>query len=116
RVEQIVRDEIDGGREVLAAPRGGDLVAQRRFEAGAFQRDIGEDRHHVDDERLAFRAVERVAPRVGDEREQVTRDVDVFRIAACGLRRLVHHAQQLPKTGYRLGGTREVAVGLLSRE
>ena len=81
RVEQLVGDEVAGRREVLGAPGRRDPVAQLRVEAGALQRDVGQDRHHVDDERLALRPVERLAARLVDERQQVAGRLDRVRIA-----------------------------------
>src|SRR5439155_1306107 len=116
RVKEVVGDEATGGRVVLFPPRRRDAVAQLGLEARAPEGDVGEDAHHVDDERLALRAVERVEPRVADEREQVARDVEIVRIATRLTRGFVHHAQQLPEPGDRLRGSREVAIALLARQ
>ena len=73
RVEQFVGDEVARGRVVLGPPGRRDPVAKLRVEAGPVQRDVGQDRHHVDHERLALRPVERLAPGLVDERQQVPR-------------------------------------------
>ena len=62
--------------EVLGAPGGRDAVAQLAVEPGARQRDVAQHGHHVDHERLALGAVERLAPRLVDEREQVAGRLD----------------------------------------
>src|SRR4029077_14373193 len=64
----------------------------------------------------ALRAVERVTPRVADERKQVTRNIDVFGVTARGTRSFVHHTQELLEAGDRLRWSREVAIALLTRE
>ncbi len=76
RVEQLVRDEVAGRRVVLGPPGGGDPVAQLRVEAGPLERDVGQDRHHVDHERLALRPVERLAPGRVDQRQEVAGRLD----------------------------------------
>ena len=81
RVEQLVGDEVAGRGVVLGPPGGGDPVAQLGLEAGPAQRHVGQDRHHVDHERLALGPVERLETRGVDEREQVPRCLDGSRVA-----------------------------------
>ena len=81
RVEQLVGDEVAGRREVLGAPGRRDPVAQLAVEPGPRQRHVGQDRHHVDHERLALRPVERLAPRLVDQRQQVAGRLDRARVA-----------------------------------
>ena len=83
-VEQLVGDQLARVVEVLGAPGGGDPVAQLDVEAGSAQRDVAEHGHHVDDERLALGAVERLAPCLVDEREQIAGRLDGVRVATGG--------------------------------
>ena len=80
-VEELVGDELAGLVELLGTPGGGDAVAKLEREAGAAQRDVAQDRHHVDDERFALGAIEGFAPGLVDERQQVAGGLDRARIA-----------------------------------
>ncbi len=99
--------------ELLGSPGGGDPVAQLEVEAGSAERDIAEHGHHVDDERFALRPVERLAPGLVDEREQVAGRLDGMRVApgvgSRGRQSLEDAAQR--RDGF--GWPRQVAVRLL---
>ena len=112
RVEKLVGDEGARAGVVLRAPCRSDPVAHLGLEAGAAKRDVRKDRHHVDDERVAFRAVQRVATRLVDECEEVSADVDGLWVAPGFDRRALHHPEELAKSPDRLGRTREVTIAL----
>ena len=92
RVEQLVCDERARAGVVLGAPLGRDAVAVLRLEPGALQGHIRKDRHHVDDERIALRAVQSITPRLVDEGEEITGDVDRVGIATGFARGAIHDA------------------------
>ena len=99
---------------VLGAPGGGDPVAQLALEAGPAERDVAQDRHHVDDEGFPLGAVEGFAAGLVDEREQVRRRLDVAGIAAGRDGGGAQAFQDAAQRRDRLAGPGEVAVGLLT--
>ena len=113
RVEELVRDQVAGGRVVLGAPRGRDRIAQVALEPGARQGDVRQHRHHVDHERLALRAVERLATGLVDEREQVPGQFDRVRVTTGRHRRLAQPLEDAAERGDGFGRASEIPVGLL---
>ena len=113
-VEKVVGDERGRSGVVLGAPLRRDPVAHLRIEPGALQRHVGQDGHHVDHEGITLRAVQRIAPRLVDEREEVPGDVDGVGVASRRPRGAVHHPKQLAQPGDRLGRPGDVAVALLA--
>ena len=114
RIEELVGDERARPGVVLGAPLRRDAVAVLGLEPGALQGHVGENRHHVDHEGVALRAVQRIAPRLVDEREEITGDVKRVGIAACLASGAIHHPEQLAESRDGLRRSREIPVALLS--
>ena len=114
RVEQLIGDQLGGAVVVLGAPRGGHAVAQLRVEPRALHRDVGLHAHHVDDERLALRAVQRCPPSLVDERQEVPGNLQVGRVAPGRDGRVPHDPQHLRERRDRLRRTGQVAIRLLA--
>jgi len=113
-VQQLVRDQCPGLVVILGPPRCRDLVAQGGIEADALQRYVAQHGDHVDDERLALGPVQRVAPAAVDQGEQVAPEIDVVGRATVARGGLQDPRPHLLEGGQRLGGSGQVAVGLLA--
>ena len=112
-VEQLIRDQLARSVVVLGPPGGRDLAAQRRIESRALHRDIAQHGDHVNHERLALGPVQRFLAAAVEEAEEVAAKIDVARSAPMGRGALQDARAHLLEGGQRLGGPRQVAVGLL---
>ncbi len=115
-IEQLVGDEVARGRVVLGPPGGGDPVAKLLVEPGPSERDVREHRHHVDDEWLPLRPVERLAPGLVDERQEVAGRLDRVRVPPGGLGRGTQPRRDAAQRRDRFRRARQVAIGLLTGE
>ena len=77
------------------------------------ERHVGQDRHHVDDERLALGPVECLAPGLVDERQEIAGGLERVRIAAGRDGRVAEPLEDPAQRRDRLGRPCEIAVGLL---
>ncbi|MCG3141082.1 MAG: hypothetical protein HDKAJFGB_02252 [Anaerolineae bacterium] len=64
RVEHLVGNQLRGGVIIFGAPRRRDFIFQLDVKADLLQRKIGQHAHHVNNERFAFRAIQRLAARL----------------------------------------------------
>src|SRR5207249_10415661 len=108
--------ELAGTVIILGPPGGGNLGTQLRVEAGALQRDVAQDRDHVDHKGLPFRPVQGLAPAVVEQTEQITPKVDLPGGPSLGSGALEDPAAHLLVGGQRFGRPPEVTVGLLRAE
>ena len=115
-VEQLVRNQLAGAVIILGPPGGGDLGPQLGIESRAFHGDVAQDRHHVDDKRLALGAIERLAPAVIDQAEQVAAEIDIAGRPSVGRRRFEDAGAHLLVGGEGFGGPAQVTVRLQAAE